>query len=86
MTTEEHAHTPHLRRAVVGVTTLGPPVGLAMLQPVLAAFVVVSEVLIIVMIAGTALFGSPELSNRAFRLLRWIGGRAEPPPPDQARR
>lgn len=82
--TDEHtADTPHLRRAAAaGMTALGTPVGLAMLYPVLAMIVVVAEVLIILTIAGTALFGSPELSSRAFRLLRWIGGRHEPPAPE----
>ena len=30
-------------------------------------------------VLGTALFGSQALSERAFRLLRWIANRAEPP-------
>lgn len=29
----------------------------------------------------TALFGSQALSERAFRLLRWLGNRPEPPSP-----
>ena len=84
--TDEHAaDTPHLRRTVAaGATALGTPVGLAMLHPVLAVIVVVAEVLIVLTVAGTALFGSRELSGRAFRLLRWIGGRPEPSAPEQA--
>ncbi|MGP8001089.1 MAG: hypothetical protein ACLPKI_27760 [Streptosporangiaceae bacterium] len=83
--TDEHtADTSRLRRAVAaGMTALGTPVGLTMLHPLLAVIVVVAEVLIILTIASTALFGSPELSDRAFRLLRWIGGRPEPPAPEQ---
>jgi hypothetical protein len=30
---------------------------------------------------AVALFGSKTLSERAFRLLRWFGNRAEPPAP-----
>lgn len=83
--TDEHtADTSRLRRAVAaGMTALGTPVGLTMLHPLLAVIVVVAEVLIILTIASTALFGSPELSDRAFRLLRWIGGRPEPQAPEQ---
>lgn len=32
-------------------------------------------------VLGTALFGSETLSERAFRLLRWLGNRPEPPGP-----
>jgi hypothetical protein len=32
-------------------------------------------------VIGTALFGSQELSERAFRLLRWIANRPEPTAP-----
>jgi hypothetical protein len=34
-------------------------------------------------IIGTALFGSQALSERGFRLLRWIANRPEPPGPRQ---
>ena len=34
---------------------------------------------------GTALFGSRELSERAFRLLRWVANGPEPPTPGTAR-
>jgi hypothetical protein len=36
-------------------------------------------------IIGTALFGNSALSERAFRLLRWLGNRAEPPGPTSHR-
>jgi hypothetical protein len=32
-------------------------------------------------ITGTALFGSQAVSERAFRLLRWITNQPEPPAP-----
>ena len=37
------------------------------------------EVAVMLTIIGTALFGSSALSERAFRLLRWIANRPEPP-------
>jgi hypothetical protein len=37
------------------------------------------ELLAMFTIIGTALFGSQALSDRAFRLLRWIRNRPEPP-------
>jgi hypothetical protein len=38
------------------------------------------EVAVVAMIMVAALFGSATVSERAFRLLRWAAGRAEPPP------
>jgi len=48
---------------------------------VLGEIIAVIEVVGALTIIGTALFGSPALSERAFRLLRWIGNRPEPPGP-----
>ncbi len=64
-----------------GVTALGTPVGIGALHPVLGEIIAVIEVVGALTIIGTALFGSPALSERAFRLLRWIGNRPEPPGP-----
>jgi hypothetical protein len=41
---------------------------------------------VILTVLGTALFGSETLSERAFRLLRWMGNRPEPPGPDNTTR
>jgi hypothetical protein len=62
-----------------GVASLGTPVGIGVLHPVLGEVIAVIEVVVVLTIIGTALFGSPALSERAFRLLRWIGNRPEPP-------
>jgi hypothetical protein len=40
----------------------------------LGGAVVIIEVMAVLTIIGTALFGSETLSERAFRLLQWLGG------------
>ncbi len=62
-----------------GVASLATPVGIGVLHPVLGEVIAVIEVAVILTIIGTALFGSSALSERAFRLLRWLGNRPEPP-------
>jgi hypothetical protein len=39
------------------------------------------ELATVLTVLSTALFGSQTLSERAFRLLRWLGNRPEPPGP-----
>jgi hypothetical protein len=51
--------------------------------PVLAAALMVVEVGLGLVIVSTALFGSETASERAFRLLRWVADKAEPPSPPQ---
>lgn len=67
------------RSAGAGITTLGTPVGIGVLHPVVGEVIAIVEVVVVLAIIGTILFGSPALSERAFRLLRWIGNRPEPP-------
>ena len=55
--------------------------GIGVLHPMLGEAIAVIEVVVVLAIIGTALFGSPALSERAFRLLRWSGNRPEPPGP-----
>jgi hypothetical protein len=73
--------SPPWRAVGVGVASLGTPVGIAILHPMLGEIIAAIEVMMMLTIIGTALFGSPALSERAFRLLRWIGNRPEPPSP-----
>jgi hypothetical protein len=66
------------RWAGSGVASAGLPAAVGVLHPalgVIVAFVALSAVLTVF---GTAMFGSPELSRRAFRLMCWIGNRPEP--------
>jgi hypothetical protein len=69
------------RTVGVAAVSLGVPVGTGVLHPTLGELIAAIEVMMVLAIIGTALFGSLVLSERAFRLLRWIGNRPEPPSP-----
>ena len=58
------------RSAGTGVASLVTPVSIGMLHPVLGEVLAVIEVVVVLTIIGTALFGSQTLSERAFRFLR----------------
>jgi hypothetical protein len=51
------------------------------LHPVLGEALTIIEVVVVLTVIATALFGNLALSERAFRLLRWLGNRPEPPGP-----
>jgi hypothetical protein len=72
------------RSVGTAVASLVAPVGIGMLHRVLGEVIVVIEIMVALTIIMTALFGSQDLSERAFRLLRWLGNRPEPPAPDAA--
>ena len=59
----------------------GMPVAAGVVHPLFGAGIAIIELAVALTVVGTALFGSQELSERAFRLLRWIGNRPEPPTP-----
>jgi hypothetical protein len=65
----------------VSTGSLALPIGLGVLHPVAGEAFAGAELTVILTIIGTALFGSRVLSERAFRLLRWLGNRPEPPQP-----
>lgn len=67
--------------AGTAAASLVAPAGLGMIQPVTGEVIGGIEVLVVLTIIATALFGSQALSERAFRLLRWFGNRPEPPAP-----
>ena len=69
------------RTAGVGLTSLGTPIGIGVADPLLGEIATVIELAVALTIIGAALFGSQALSERAFRLLRWIANRPEPPGP-----
>jgi len=73
--------SPSWRSYAAALTAVGTPAGFGLLHPLLGEIAAIIEVMVALTIIGTALFGSHELSNRAFRLLRWIGNRSEPPAP-----
>ena len=72
------------RTAGVGIASLGTPASIGMLQPMAGEVIAFIEVAVMLTIIGTALFGSSALSERAFRLLRWIANRPEPPTQERA--
>jgi hypothetical protein len=76
---DRQAHLLPWRTVSVGAASLGIPASTGILHPVLGELIATIEVMMVIAIIGTALFGSTALSERAFRLLRWIGNRPEPP-------
>lgn len=68
----------------VSTGSLAPPIGLGVLHPVAGEVFAGAELAVLLVIFGTALFGTKVLSDRAFRLLRWLGNRPEPPAPPSA--
>jgi hypothetical protein len=75
------------RSVGAGVASIGTPLGVAMVNPLLGEVMALIEfVVLLLIVPGTALFGSKVLSERAFRLLRWLGNRPEPPGPSDQRR
>ena len=69
------------RSISAGIVSVGTPVGISMLHPLLGEVLTVVELATMLIVLGTALFGTQTLSERAFRLLRWLGNRPEPPGP-----
>jgi hypothetical protein len=55
--------------------------GIAMLHPLLGEVIAITEIVVALTVIAVALFGSQALSERAFRLLRWVGNRSEPAAP-----
>jgi hypothetical protein len=67
----------HRQRVGTTVASAGMPVTIGLLRPMLGEVIVLVAVCAVLTVIGTALFGSPELSKRAFCLIRWAGNRAE---------
>ena len=60
---------------------LGTPLGIGIFDPTLGELIACIEIVVALTVIAVALFGSQALSERAFRLLRWLSNRAEPPAP-----
>lgn len=69
----------------LGAASAGVPVGIGLQHPSIGVALMIVEVASALTIIATALFGTDELSDRAFRLLRWIGNRPEPASPKKTR-
>lgn len=80
-TTSKRERVPW-RTVGTGIASLGTPAVIWIECPVLGVVIAAIEAAAMLTIIGTALFGSPALSERAFRLLRWLGNRPEPSSPD----
>jgi hypothetical protein len=74
-----------LRPLGVGMTSVGIPAGIGALHPLFGEILAGAELAVILAVTltviGTSLYRSNVLSERAFRLLRLIGNRPEPPGP-----
>lgn len=67
----------------LGATAIGAPTALSYFRPYFGLACTSGEVAMIVITFAAALFGTRTISERAFRLLRWIADRPEhASPPD----
>ena len=66
------------RSVGASVMSAGVPTAVGIVHPFIGVGMAIVELVVALAVVGTALFGSLELSERAFRLLRWIANRAEP--------
>jgi hypothetical protein len=70
--------TRYGRLTVITTATAGAPAAWA-IHPALSAVLAGLLAIVGLTLMGATLFGSERLSERAFRLLRWITDRPEPP-------
>lgn len=76
------------RRASFGLATtiVAAPTAIALANPTLATVLASAELTLLLTVLLTAVFAPNTISERAFRLLRWMTGRPEPgQPTDPAR-
>ncbi|TYB48239.1 hypothetical protein [Actinomadura chibensis] len=78
--TKSAAGVPSSRGASFGLaaTILAVPTGVALIYPDLAAILASAELTLLLVILLAAVFAPDTISERAFRLLRWMTGRPEP--------
>lgn len=69
----------------LGAASAGVPFGIGLQHPSVGVALMIVELALVLTVIATALFGTDELSERAFRLLRWIGNRPEPASPQKTR-
>lgn len=85
MDTANPAKTARVPWRSVGtsVVSAGVPTVVGMVHPLIGLGMAIAELAVALTVIGTALFGSEELSERAFRLLRWMANRPEPLAPSE---
>jgi hypothetical protein len=76
-----HRFQASWRSLGIGVGAIGTPVAAGCLHPLLGLSLFAPQAAMLMIIFGAALFGSKTISERAFRLLRWLAGRPEPAGP-----
>lgn len=71
------------RRVSFGLATtiVAVPTGIALANPMLATVLASAELALLLTVLLTAVFAPAAISERAFRLLRWMTGRPEPDQP-----
>jgi hypothetical protein len=79
--TEEPNRRTLARPFAVGTAAVGPPAALCLIYPTIGIAMAVCEFMAFMIVVATALYGSSTLSDRAFRLLRWLADRPEPHAP-----
>lgn len=62
----------------LATTILAVPTGVALINPALAAILASAELALLLTVLLTAVYAPELISERAFRLLRWMTGRPEP--------
>lgn len=72
---------PWRAAGIIGVTSLGYPAGIGLVDPLLGVVAFGAELLVALLVIAIVLFGSQARTERAFRLLRWVADRPEPPGP-----
>ena len=79
----DHFQAPW-RSLGIGIGAVGAPAITSCLHPLLGLSLFVAQAITLMIIFGAALFGTRTVSDRAFRLLRWLAARPEPtaPPSD----
>jgi hypothetical protein len=81
-TTPQDLHAPAGRppRWRAGLA-LGTPIGLSLASYPLGLIMLAIATAAVLALAGAALYGSDRHSERAFRMMRWLASRPEPPAP-----
>lgn len=67
------------RRVTISAGVIGSPVAVGLFAPILSYLVIAVELALVLVITLTALYGSVRVSNRAFRIIRLVLNRPEPP-------
>lgn len=75
--------TSAARTAAASLSALVPPGALSVIHPAFAIALIFIEFGLCIAVVGTALYGSNTVSERAFRLLRWVANKPEPAAPTQ---